>query len=56
MNDLLKNIIKKIFKFKTFVEAFTFMTAIAIEAGKLKHDHDWSISFICSLNKYKEVL
>jgi len=34
LNDwtLVKNTINKDFKFKTFVEAFSFMTAIALEA------------------------
>jgi Pterin-4a-carbinolamine dehydratase len=36
------NYIKRDFKFKTFVEAFSFMTAIAIEAEKIDHHPDWS--------------
>ena len=34
--------IKRDLKFKTFVEAFSFMTAGAIEAEKLDHHPDWS--------------
>ena len=34
--------IKRDFKFKTFVEAFSFMTAFALEAEKLDHHPDWS--------------
>jgi 4a-hydroxytetrahydrobiopterin dehydratase len=34
--------IKRDFKFKTFVEAFSFMTAIALEAEKADHHPDWS--------------
>jgi len=30
------------FKFKTFVDAFSFMTAVAIEAEKMDHHPDWS--------------
>ena len=37
-----KNAIKRDFKFKTFVEAFSFMTAVALEAEKLNHHPDWS--------------
>jgi 4a-hydroxytetrahydrobiopterin dehydratase len=29
-------------KFKTFVEAFSFMTAVALEAEKMDHHPDWS--------------
>jgi 4a-hydroxytetrahydrobiopterin dehydratase len=36
------NSIKRDFKFKTFVEAFSFMTAIALEAEKSDHHPDWS--------------
>jgi len=36
------NAIKRDFKFKTFVEAFSFMTAVALEAEKLEHHPDWS--------------
>ncbi len=34
--------IKRVFKFKSFVEAFSFMTAVALEAEKLDHHPDWS--------------
>lgn len=34
--------IKRDFKFKNFVEAFSFMTAIALEVEKLNHHPDWS--------------
>lgn len=40
-----KNTLKRDFKFKTFVEAFSFMTAIALEAEKLNHHPDWSNSY-----------
>ncbi len=47
LNDwtLVKNTIQKEFKFKTFVEAFSFMTAIALEAEKMNHHPDWSNSY-----------
>ena len=34
--------IKRDFKFNTFVEAFSFMTAIALAAEKIDHHPDWS--------------
>ncbi len=37
-----ENTIKRDFKFKTFVEAFSFMTAIALEVEKMDHHPDWS--------------
>ena len=37
-----KKVLKKDFNFKSFVEAFSFMTAIALEAEKLNHHPDWS--------------
>lgn len=40
--SLEKKVIKRDFKFKNFVEAFSFMTAIALEAEKLNHHPDWS--------------
>lgn len=40
-----KNTIKRDFKFKTFAEAFSFMSAIALEAEKLDHHPDWSNSY-----------
>lgn len=35
------NTICKEFKFKNFVEAFSFMTAVALEAEKMDHHPDW---------------
>lgn len=40
-----KNTIKRDFKFKTFAEAFSFMSAIALEAEELDHHPDWSNSY-----------
>jgi len=40
-----KNAIVRNFKFKTFAEAFSFMTAIALEAEKMNHHPDWSNSY-----------
>lgn len=40
-----KNAIKRNFNFKTFVEAFSFMTAVALEAQKLNHHPDWSNAY-----------
>jgi len=37
--------IKREFKFKNFIEAFSFMTAVALEAEKLNHHPDWSNSY-----------
>lgn len=34
--------IKRDFTFKTFVAAFSFMTAVALEAEKLDHHPDWT--------------
>ena len=34
--------VKKIFKFKTFTEAFSWMTEIAFRAEKLDHHPDWT--------------
>ncbi len=36
------NCIKREFKFRTFVEAFSFMTSIALNAEKMDHHPDWS--------------
>jgi len=47
-----KNTIFRDFEFKTFIEAFSFMTAIAFEVEKLNHHPDWSNSY----NKVKIVL
>ena len=35
------NCIKRDFKFKTFADAFSFMTAIALNAEKMDHHPDW---------------
>ena len=40
-----KDTIKRDFKFKTFIEAFSFMTAVALKAEKLNHHPDWSNSY-----------
>lgn len=40
-----KDTIKRDFKFKSFVEAFSFMTAIALEAEKINHHPDWTNSY-----------
>lgn len=40
-----ENAIIRDFKFRTFVEAFSFMTAVALEAEKLNHHPDWSNSY-----------
>lgn len=40
-----KNSITRNFKFKTFIEAFSFMTAIALVAEKMNHHPDWSNSY-----------
>ncbi len=39
------NTITREFKFKTFVQAFSFMTAVALEAEKMNHHPDWSNSY-----------
>lgn len=36
------NSLSKEFIFKNFVEAFSFMTAVALEAEKMDHHPDWS--------------
>ena len=37
-----KGAIKRELKFKNFVDAFSFMTAIALEAEKMDHHPDWT--------------
>jgi 4a-hydroxytetrahydrobiopterin dehydratase len=34
--------IRREFKFRNFVDAFTFMTGIALEAEKMDHHPDWT--------------
>ena len=36
------NTLRKTFKFKTFVEAFGFMTKVALMAEKMDHHPSWS--------------
>lgn len=36
------NQLKRIFEFKDFVEAFGFMTKVALHAEKLNHHPEWS--------------
>jgi 4a-hydroxytetrahydrobiopterin dehydratase len=43
--SLENNSLNREFKFKSFVEAFSFMTAIALVAEKLDHHPDWSNSY-----------
>lgn len=40
-----ENAIKRDFKFETFVEAFSFMTAIALKVEKIDHHPNWSNSY-----------
>ena len=37
-----KNAISKSFKFKSFNEAFAFMTRVAMESEKINHHPEWS--------------
>ena len=39
LND--RNSISKTYKFKSFIEAFSFMTSVAIFAEKLNHHPEW---------------
>ena len=43
------NSLYKEFTFKNFVEAFSFMTAVALEAEKMDHHPDW-------MNVYNKVI
>ncbi|MBL7970641.1 MAG: 4a-hydroxytetrahydrobiopterin dehydratase [Prolixibacteraceae bacterium] len=40
-----ENTIERNFRFKTFADAFSFMTAIALEVEKMDHHPDWSNSY-----------
>jgi 4a-hydroxytetrahydrobiopterin dehydratase len=37
--------LRRVFQFRDFVEAFTFMTAVAFEAERLDHHPDWSNAY-----------
>jgi 4a-hydroxytetrahydrobiopterin dehydratase len=37
--------IQRDFKFRNFIGAFSFMTAVALEAEKMDHHPDWSNSY-----------
>lgn len=39
------NTLKQSFKFKSFIDAFAFMTKVAFEAEKINHHPDWSNSY-----------
>lgn len=39
------NTLSRTFKFKNFIEAFSFMTKVALEAEKMDHHPDWSNSY-----------
>jgi 4a-hydroxytetrahydrobiopterin dehydratase len=39
------NSLYKEFTFRNFVEAFSFMTAVALEAEKMDHHPDWSNTY-----------
>lgn len=43
--SLRENTINRDFKFRNFVDAFSFMTAIALAAEKMNHHPDWSNSY-----------
>lgn len=37
-----KDAVEKSFKFRNFVQAFSFMTSVALEAEKIDHHPEWS--------------
>jgi len=39
------SVIQRNFKFRNFISAFSFMTAVALEAEKMDHHPDWSNSY-----------
>ncbi|HEY3371817.1 MAG TPA: 4a-hydroxytetrahydrobiopterin dehydratase [Prolixibacteraceae bacterium] len=43
--SLKETAIHRDFKFKNFVDAFSFMTAIALEVEKMDHHPDWTNSY-----------
>ena len=44
-HDQAADAISRVFKFKSFSEAFGFMTRVALEAQKADHHPDWSNSY-----------
>ena len=40
-----KNMLKKTFRFKDFIEAFGFMTKVAIVAEKMNHHPTWTNTY-----------
>jgi 4a-hydroxytetrahydrobiopterin dehydratase len=43
--NLIDGAIRRDFEFSNFVEAFSFMTAVALEAEKMDHHPDWKNSY-----------
>ena len=43
--DYLEGRLRSEFQFKNFIQAFSFMTAVALEAEKMNHHPDWSNTF-----------